>query len=360
MTRTWTEVSLSTIAANFQALQTATGGEVMAVVKADAYGHGLIPVARACVAAGAEHFGVATLEEARELRRAGVSQEIYALAPLLPGEAKEVVRAGIIPFVSSPEFFEALTRAAQSAPLPAHAVLALDTGMGREGMTLEEALALTHTPVVEIIGLSTHLSSADEDDLAPTHAQLAAFENFAHALDPEEKCWRSWANSPGMLRNLPPDSLARTGAALYGIEPFPGALNGLSIRPALAWHARVILVRELPAGATVGYGRTATLSRPSQIATISVGYGDGLNRELGNAGEILVLGKRCKIIGRVSMDQCQVDITALSELPLGTVATLIGQGGDEEITAAQMAERAQTTCHAPTTMLTRRVERRYL
>jgi alanine racemase len=360
VTRTWTEVSLSTIATNFQALQTAMGGEIMAVVKADAYGHGLIPVARACVAAGAMHFGVATLDEARELRQAGISQEIYPLAPLLPEEAEGVVRAGLVPFVSSPEFFDALTQAARSAPLPARAVLALDTGMGREGMSLAQAQSLKPTPDVEFVGLSTHLSSADEEDLAPTHSQLAAFESFAQTLDPEKKLWRSFANSPGMLRNFPPAWLERAGAALYGIEPFPGALGGLGVRPALAWRARVTLVRKLPAGATVGYGRTATLARPSMIATIAVGYGDGLHRALGNQGEVLVRGMRCPMIGRVSMDQVQIDVTELSDATIGETVTLIGQEGDEEITAGQMAERAQTTCHAPTTMLTHRVSRRYV
>jgi alanine racemase len=360
VTRTWTEVSLSTIATNFQALQAASGGEVMAVVKADAYGHGLIPVARACAAAGAMHFGVATLDEALSLRQAGVSQEIYPLAPLLPEEAEDVVRAGLVPFVSSPEFFAALTQAARSAPLPARAVLTLDTGMGREGMSLTQAQNLVHSSAVEIVGLSTHLSSADEDDLAPTRAQLKAFERFARTLDPEKKLWRSFANSPGMLRNLPPSWLARAGAALYGIEPFPGALGGLTVRPALAWRARVTLVRELPAGATVGYGRTATLARPSKIATIAVGYGDGLHRALGNQGEVLVRRVRCPMIGRVSMDQIQIDVTELSDVTPGETVTLIGREGDEEITAWQMAECAQTTCHAPTTMLTRRVARRYV
>jgi alanine racemase len=360
VTRTWTEVSLGTIAANFQALQAASGGQIMAVVKADAYGHGLIPVARACVAAGARHLGVATLDEAQELRQAGISQEIYPLAPLLPEEAESVVRAGVTPFVSSPTFFTALALAAEGAPLPARAVLTLDTGMGREGMSLREAQELVHSPTVEIVGLSTHLSSADEDDLAPTRAQLAAFDDFARALDPENKLWRSWANSPGMLRSIAPDPLARAGAALYGIEPFPGALAGSSLRPALAWRARVVLVRELPAGATVGYGRTATLSRPSKVATLSVGYGDGLHRELGNRGEVLICGTRCPIVGRVSMDQCQIDVTDLPALALGEVATLIGRDGDEEITAAQMAERARTICYAPTTILTRRVVRQYV
>lgn len=358
VTRTWADISLAAIAANFRALS-ADDSEIMTVVKADGYGHGMVAVARACVAAGARHFGVATLDEGLALRQAGISQEIYALSPLLPDEAERAIRANVVPFVSSTNFFVAFAEAARNAPLPARAVLTVDTGMGREGMLLPEAISLPKLPNVELIGLSTHLASADEDDPEPTRSQLEAFDEALSILDPDGKLWISWANSPGMLKHRDRKGIHRTGAALYGIEPYPGAFDGSTLKPVLEWKARVTLVREFPVGATIGYGRTATLSRPSRIATVAVGYGDGLHRGLSNTGEVLLAGKRCPMVGRVSMDQIQVDVTDIPEVTQGAAATLIGQDGSESITAADMAERAGTTCHAPTTMLTRRVKRQY-
>lgn len=367
MNRAWAEISLSALSQNYRALSRLAGeGALVApVVKADAYGHGLIPVARAVLAVGAPCLAVATLDEALTLRRAGVSATLYTLSPLLPDEAEETVRADVTPFISSPEFYEAFWLAAQKAPLPARYWLALDSGMGREGMSLADAQNLPDSPSLVRAGISTHLSSADEDDLDPTEDQLATFAEQVRILDPSGRLPLSWANSPAFLRrqvgNLSgrAGNLFRPGAALYGIEPYPGSFAGLGLRPALALRASVTLIRELPAGATVGYGRTFTADKPCRIATIGIGYGDGLSRELSNRGQVLVRGQRCPLVGRVSMDQCQIDVTELPEVRIGDVATLIGRDGEEELTAAEVAELARTTCHAPTTMLTRRVERRY-
>ena len=367
MNRAWAEISLSALSQNYRALSRLAGeGALVApVVKADAYGHGLIPVARATLAVGAPCLAVATLDEALTLRRAGVSATLYTLSPLLPDEAEDTVRADVTPFISSPEFYEAFRRAAENAPLPARYWLALDSGMGREGMSLADALSLPESPALVRAGISTHLSSADEDDLGPTEDQLATFAEQVGTLDPSGNLPLSWANSPAFLRHQVgvlagrAGNLFRPGAALYGIEPYPGSVAGLGLRPALALKASVTLIRELSEGATVGYGRTFTVEKPSRIATIGIGYGDGLSRELSSRGVVLIRGQRCPLVGRVSMDQCQIDVTALPDVRIGDVATLIGRDGEEELTAAAVAELARTTCHAPTTMLTRRVERRY-
>ncbi len=350
-TRIWAEVSLEAIAHNFRLLS-ARYGDVAGVVKANAYGHGLIPVARACVAAGAKRLCVATLDEGLSLRHAGISQAIYPLSALLPEEAEDCLRADLTPFVSSVAFFVAFAEAAQSAPLPAHCFLVFDSGMGREGLSLLELQKIREScpPQIELVGLATHFASADELDVEPTEAQQAAFREALSDWDGEV----TLTNSPGMLRISAP-GFHRAGAILYGIEPYSGAFDVCPALPAMTVRARLTLVKSLPAGATVGYGRTHTLTRNSVIATIPAGYGDGWLRRLGNHGFVSVHGQRCPIVGRVSMDQCQVDVTDVPDVKIGDVVTLIGEG----ITAAEVADWAETTAHEPTTLLNSRVARYY-
>lgn len=359
--RLWAEVSLATIVENARTLRELFGDQgVLAVVKANAYGHGLIPVARACVSGGLSAFGVATLEEGLALRRAGISAALHTLAPLLPEEAEDVVRADIVPFISSRAFFDAFSRAAVRAPLPAACFLVVDTGMGREGLTLGEAHALLREHGgVEVRGLSTHFSSADEPALAPTEAQRVVFQQLIESLGAQVNPLQlSLSNSPGMLRTRQVE-LCRAGLLLYGIAPYAGALHGLALRPALSLHARVTLLKDLPRGATIGYGQTHTLTRASRIATVPAGYGDGWLRTLSNRGEVLIGGQRCPIVGRVSMDQCQVDVTEVPTVDIGDLVTLIGSDGQERITAAELAQWAETTPHEPTTLLSGRVPRYY-
>nr|WP_309698095.1 alanine racemase [Armatimonas sp.] len=349
--RVWAEVSLEAIAHNFRLLS-ARYRDVAAVVKANAYGHGLVPVARTCVSAGAKRLCVATLEEGLSLRKAGLSQTVYPLSALLPEEATDCVRADLTPFISSPEFFAAFATAAKIAPIPARCYLVFDTGMGREGMNSQELKSLREScpPQVEIIGIATHLSSADEEDLLPTELQLFTFK----AMTRDWEGLHSVVNSPGMLR-LASGGIRRVGAILYGIEPYPGALEKCPTLPAMVVKARLTLVKSLPEGATVGYGRTHTLTRDSVIATVPAGYGDGWLRRLGNRGFVSVQGQRCPIVGRVSMDQCQIDVTDVASVSVGDTVTLIGEG----ITAAEVAQWAETTAHEPTTLLNSRVPRYY-
>jgi alanine racemase len=365
-TRTWAEVSLTTIACNARALQRRAGEDVfvVGVVKANAYGHGLVPVARAVADAGLPWLAVATVDEARSLRDAGLTLPLLVLAPLLDEEAAVCAALSLTPLVSSRSFFAAGQRLSQ----PPRCALALDTGMGREGLCPDEAAALLDEAVPgTIVGVATHYSSADEDDVAPTDSQTARFAEFvaAHRMA-LRGCWLSLANSPGLLRASLPETLrawpiqCRPGALLYGIEPYAGALDGTDLAPALIWKARLTLVRSLPAGATIGYGRTHSLTRPSRIATLAVGYADGLSRHLSNRGFVLIRGTRCPIVGRISMDQCQVDVTEAPEAVAGDTAVLLGKEGGHELTALEMARGANTTSHEPTTLLSARVTRHYL
>ncbi len=394
-TRTWTEVDLGVVRSNAAALRrlTGQGGQPMAVVKADAYGHGAVPIARACAAGGIRHFGVASVAEGRELRQAGIDADIYILPSTLPEEAVALVRWDLIPFVSSWMQMESLRAASAHAPIPARCVLAIDTGMGREGCLPDEARAIYRAlcadgarGTVRLAGIATHFSCADEpgwgDDVTAkqgeryfeTLHQLDAIAPLANFDDGRggRGVYLTLANSPGTLRWTPPVSdappgtrgfLARCGLLIYGIAPYPepeADMQGL--RPVLSWRARVTLVRDMPAGATIGYGQTHTLTRPSRIATLAVGYADGLSRKLSNRGVISLHGARYKIVGRVSMDQCQIDVTPAGHdaaVAVGDVATLIGSDGDQTLTVAQMSEASETTPHEPTCRLTARVPRIY-
>jgi alanine racemase len=389
--RTWAEIDLGRIGRNAQAIQEylPDSAFALAVVKADAYGHGADRVARECLRAGIGHFGVASFAEADEVREAGVhpgSGDIYVLSPFLPDEAMSIVRADLIPMVSSAEQLEALLRVAHRAPRPARCFLKLDTGMGRSGglsadiRSLWETVAAGPDRNLRITGIATHFSSADElneEGDAATEAQIQAFREFVEGIDSLASAtgggiWLSLANSPGALRfphiDLPKQGirgvLVRTGLLLYGIEPYRNAFvaEGLpNLEPVLTWKARISLIRELPEGATVGYSRTHTLARPSRIATIAAGYADGLQRRLSNSGTVIFQGRQFPIVGRVSMDQCQIDITDASDpVRLGDVVTILGGEGDERQTALDIAEAIETTPHEPTCAITKRVPRHYV
>jgi alanine racemase len=314
------------------------------------------------------------------------SGDIYVLSPFLPDEAAAIVRADLIPMVSSPEQMDALLKVAHRTPRPARCFLKLDTGMGRSGglapdiRSLWDSVAAGQDRNLRITGIATHFSSADETDNtgdAATEDQIQNFREFVRSIDSLSAAtgggiWLSLSNSPGALRfpriDLPSAGirgvLVRTGLLLYGIEPYRDAFvaPGLpKMEPVLAWKARVSLIRDLPAGATVGYGRTYTLSRASRIATIAAGYADGLPRRLSNSGTVLLGGQRFPIVGRVSMDQCQIDVTdASSPLHLADVVTIIGEDCSEKQTALDIAEAIDTTPHEPTCALTKRVPRHYV
>jgi alanine racemase len=288
--------------------------------------------------------------------------------------------------VSSPEQMEALLKVAHRARRPARCFLKLDTGMGRSGglapdiQSLWDSVAAGQDRNLRITGIATHFSSADEvNDTgdAATEGQIQNFREFVQSIDSLAAAtgggiWLSLSNSPGALRfpriDLPSTGirgvLVRTGLLLYGIEPYRDAFlaPGLpNLEPVLTWKARISLIRDLPAGATVGYGRTYTLSRASRIATIATGYADGLPRRLSNSGTVLLQGQRFPIVGRVSMDQCQVDITdASGPIHLADVVTIVGEDGSERQTALDIAEAIDTTPHEPTCALTKRVPRHYV
>jgi alanine racemase len=335
--RTWAEIDLSAIRHNLSVVREKIGPRpgIIAVVKANAYGHGSVKVA-AAIAGMVELFGVANVEEGGEL--IDLHRDILLLSPSAPGERREVVERRCIATVSS---------AAEAADFAGGRVnFKVDTGMGRIGCweenALEELSAMLRLRNVEVHSVSTHLPVPDED-ASYTLAQLNRFADMAkrfRELAPLAKIHA--LNSAGIL-GFPSHAqdLVRPGLMLYG-SAYPPKFQPL-LRPALTWKARVLLVRAVGPNRGISYGRTFITTHPMRIASLAVGYADGFPRQVsGRDAHVLIGGKRCPVVGRVTMDQILADVTRVSEVAAGDEAVLIGKQGDEEILARELAEKAET------------------
>ena len=366
--RVWAEIDGAALAHNINLLRQRFGlARIMAVVKADAYGHGASLIAPLCAASGLTDFGVATAAEGAALRPLLPPEAaIYLLGPALPSEAPAIVFHRLTLLVSSFEMGQALSEAAQAQNVLASAHLDLDTGIGRAGVPISDALSLLSAlhalPNLQITGLATHFADADENP-ADAQSQHQLFLSFLQTLGSRaDALLLHAANSPAAL-NLPPNvchTLLRPGLLLYGIEPTQGlfAERGLPLRPVLSLHTRVTLCRSLPAGATISYGRTYTVPPGGgTYATLGVGYGDGYPRGLSNRGSVLIHGQYAPICGRVCMDQIVVDVSRISGVLAGDIAALIGADGGAVLTAGDLAALIPTTPHEITTRLTARVPR---
>lgn len=350
--RCWAEIDLGALRHNLSVVRECLGpgAGVMAVVKANAYGHGVREVVRALRGVGM--FGVANVREALEVREVDAETPVFILGPALSDEREEIVRAGFIPAVSSME--EALGYSALGG---ARIHLALDTGMGRIGIWEEAAVAaareIAALPGIEIAGVASHLPVADEDE-SFTAEQLARFGRLAAELGAPVI---HTLNSAGIIRfSSHAGTMARAGLMLYGSSPIPDFQKRL--HPVLALMSRVTLVRELGAGRGVSYGRTFITPGPMRVATIALGYADGYPRHLSGAGaDVLIGGRRCAVLGRVTMDQIMADVTALPEVAPGDEVVLIGRQDGEEILAGELAEKAGTIAWEIFTGIGSRVER---
>lgn len=372
--RNWAEIDQSALRNNLKILrQSARSSRIMAVVKADAYGHGIQTVVPVCAEEGVTDYGVASLSEALDVRALLSSHgAIYLLSPALPEDAPALVEANITPLISDLGLAQAISRAAAHRGVRFGIHLEVDTGIGRSGFPvsgLPEILELLDSMEgLVVTGLASHFASADEDadDMA---VQDDLFRGVLRDLGP-----RAFAltlhtdNSPAALtrrrrRSLREEStfwMIRPGLLLYGIEPAPGffGTDQDGYRPALTLRARVALCRRLEAGASISYGRTFRVADGGGIfATIPVGYGDGYARALSNRGSVLLHGHRAPICGRVCMDQFVVDVSRIPGVQTGDVATLIGADGALSITAGELAALGGLTPHELTTCLTARVPR---
>jgi alanine racemase len=369
--RCWAEVDLSALRGNLAWIRHRVGPRVkiITVVKADAYGHGLKQIAALLMQSGTDIFGVANLAEAHSIRTVGKGWPILMLGACLPEEIDTAVRDQIIPTLSSVE--EA--RVFNSAAARRHQTLAVhvkvDTGMGRLGVTPSHAVDLVREvnalPHLRLEGFYTHYSSA-EDDRDFSLAQRERFESLVKELR-TQKLLPSLvhANNSAAVLHEPRTiyNVARPGLLVYGIIP-PGARRTSStlqknLQPALALKCRVSFVKEIPKGTPLSYGRTFVAPKRLRVATLTAGYADGFPRAASNRASVLIRGQHCRVLGRVTMDQTIVDVSAVPEVRSGDDAVLIGRQGRDEITATELATACGTVPWEILTNITYRVPRIY-
>lgn len=361
----WAEVDVRALRDNTHLLCEVAGPSVavMAMVKAAGYGHGAMTAARAALAGGATWLGVSSIPEAEELRRDGITARLLNVGWSTAAELSRAVVAGIDVTVFDTAGVALAAEAAASAGRPARVHWKIDSGMGRLG-TRTDGMAAVFDALrgagdrVDVVGLFTHFASADGDSLSFAEQQLDSFlataapvrERFPYVL-------LHAANSAAMLRLTESRlDLVRPGIAIYGYPPI--RLPSVdAVRPALAVRALVSQVKVLAAGDTVGYGREWRAERPSLIATVGAGYGDGVDRRTCNNGRVIVGGALCPIVGRVSMDQLSVDVSDADVVRTGDVVTLIGRDGGQSITAADVAARIGTISYEVLCSVSARVPR---
>ena len=351
------EIDIQALLENLAFARDASGCAMMAVVKAGAYGHGLEEISKVLACNGVEFLGVANIGEARRIREAGVTTRIYLLGATWEGEREEIVARNITPCISTVEegkAFDVIARR-RGLRLPIH--IAVDTGMGRGGFLpqgiTEQVSQLEVLSNLEIEGIASHLSSSDEDE-AFTRIQIASFEATVRELGGVEHFrWRHLSNSGGLL-GYPRGccNLARPGLMLYGVSPLPGHQENL--RNVMTLKSRVTLVRTVPTGHSISYGRSFVTTRPTRIATIGIGYGDGYPRHVsGKGAEAFIRGKRHPIAGRVTMDQLVVVLPNDSDVRSGDEVELFGPN----IPVAEIASLADTIVWDIFTGITPRVQR---
>ena len=369
--RCWVEVDLDALRANLAWIRHRVGPKVrvITVVKADAYGHGLKSIAALLMQSGTDMFGVATLAEASAIRSVGAGWPILMLGAALPDEVESAIRDDVMLTLSTSAELQVIAACAERLKRKAFVHLKVDTGMGRLGVAPEGAVALAtqvrSSPHVELAGLYTHYANVEEE-ASFTRNQRLTFRRIrdlvrAHAGDPE---WVHAANSGGLLLELPDTcSAVRPGLLVYGIYP-PGSRLGNRphpdpFKPALAWKAKVSLVKEVSAGTRLSYGGTFTARKRMRVATVTAGYGDGYMRAASGQSEVLIQGRLCPVLGCVTMDQMLVDVTRLALVRPGEEVVLLGKQGSGWIRAEDLSTWMGTIPWEVLTSITYRVPRVY-
>lgn len=360
-------IDLDALRHNYQVLRETMRPEwrLLAVVKADAYGHGAVPVARTLEQAGADLFGVAIVEEGLELRQAGISRPILMLGGPWPGQEAVVVEQDLHVVVFEPEQLQRLEQAARQAGKKCFCHLKIDSGMSRLGARDEQLDALItiflNSKHLELAGLMTHFALADCPDHPLTGRQQELFKHAlnrvrAAGLDPQ---YIHSANSAATFCDVNGGcNLVRPGIALYGGQPFED--RTVSLQPVMSFRTEIAHLKQIPAGSGVSYGHRFVAQRPSLIAAIPVGYADGYNRLLSNCGTTLVRGCQAPVAGTVCMDWTLLDVTDVPDVQCGDSVTLLGCDGDQWVLAEQWAEKIGTISYEVFCQISKRVPRHYL
>jgi alanine racemase len=367
--RSWVEVSRRQIAENYQAVRAAAGPgvEILAVVKADAYGHGAVEVARTLAGQGARWLAVSSVEEGATLRDAGIPLRILVMADNLPGTRQALIEHDLTPVVHTLEDLRALDEAARTADRELRYHLKIDTGMGRLGTqaaVAEIAAAVEAAGHMRLEGLMTHLASAADYTTRSTDRQVRAFQELCGNLcrgpiAPEY--FHMAATIPiAYGRREAFGNMVRPGHALYGyVSPARGEAppSQLQVQPALTWKASVLAVKEVPEGTAIGYGGMFRAPRAMRIAVLAVGYADGVSHRLSNRGQVIAAGKLAPILGAVSMDLTTIDVTECPSIVPGDAVTLLGREGDVTLNAQQIARAAGTISYDILCRISARVKR---
>jgi len=362
----YVKINTDAILANYRAVCQKTGVPVMAVIKADAYGHGAVQVAH-LLEQECPFFGVSSVSEALELRQANISQPILILGHTPASVFHLLVGQGIRPTIFTYEDAIELNRLAAEKSIVAPCHIAVDTGMSRIGFQVTEEDAdicaeIAKLPNVEVEGVFSHFATADCEDLTRSHAQAKLFDYFCEMLRNRGVVPKMYHlnNSAGIMNFDTHYDIVRSGIVTYGLYPSDEVSPELlPLIPAMSWYSRVSHVKTLPAGRQISYGGTYVTTAPTRVATIPVGYADGYRRALSGKFYVLLHGKKAPILGRVCMDQMMVDVTGIPEAAVGDTVTLIGTDGDETITMEQIAEAAGSFNYEFACGISRRVCRRY-
>ena len=371
MSRASAEINLSAIAQNFKSIKSRTTADVLAVVKADAYGHGLIPVSKALEEAGADWFGTALLEEAINLRKAGILKPIISWLTPLGEDFKSAIDLDIDLGIPSIDLLDEVIKAASLTGKTARIHLEIDTGMSRGGVLSEwdqlikSVLAGVNLKQLKVIGIWSHFARADEPDELMNQEQLSLFEekvNQAKAAGIDAQ-FIHIANSAALFTNkIAHKNIIRSGIALFGLSPdikTIGDSSSLGLKPAMKLKAKLNLVKEVKAGSSVGYGGTALIKSDTKLGVVALGYADGIPRSTNNLAGVFVDKKRAPIIGRVSMDQFVVDLGITSTAKTGDEVIVFGDGSSGEYTVDEWAKAANTINYEIITRIGPRVPRIY-
>jgi alanine racemase len=371
MSRASAEINLSAITQNFKSIKSRTTADVLAVVKADAYGHGLIPVSKALEEAGADWFGTALLEEAINLRKAGILKPIISWLTPLGEDFKSAIDLDIDLGIPSIDLLDEVIKAASLTGKTARIHLEIDTGMSRGGVLSEwdqlikSVLVGVNLKQLKVIGIWSHFARADEPDELMNQEQLSLFEekvNQAKAAGIDAQ-FIHIANSAALFTNKSTHkNIIRSGIALFGLSPDVktiGDSSSLGLKPAMKLKAKLNLVKEVKAGSSVGYGGTAVLKSDTKLGVVALGYADGISRSTNNLAGVFVDKKRAPIIGRVSMDQFVVDLGITSTAKTGDEVIVFGDGSSGEYTVDEWAKAANTINYEIITRIGPRVPRIY-
>ena len=370
MRRTRAEIDLQALKNNFDGITRRVGPnvEIMGIVKANAYGHGIIETARALVGFGCNYLGVGFLEEGIELRSNNIVTPILVLGGVLGSQISEFLQHDLDITVSSLSIAEQVNAAARrNGGKKARVHLKVDTGMERIGVRAEHAVPFAEQVCrydrLDVIGMYSHFATSDERDKSFAHLQLQRFNDVLTKIKKLgiEIPHIHMANS-GAILDLPDSyfTMVRPGIMLYGCYPSEHMKDRLKLEPVMSVKTRIMHLKRMDKGRPISYGRTYYTQRPSLIATIPMGYADGLNRHLSNRGQLLIGGKRCPIVGTVCMDLTMVDVTELDEVKFGDEAVIIGRQGNEEITADEVAELLGTISYEVLCGISARVRREYI